>query len=99
MAYMLGIIAFLAAFIFKERKMQVCALLLIMVSAAAGLTTLKEGWQSGTRDKQVLVATPGQVAEQHKTRKDAQWAYLSVATQRQAVKARASTQRNYQRQP
>jgi multisubunit Na+/H+ antiporter MnhC subunit len=76
---MLGIIAFLAAFIFKERKMQTCALLLIMISAAAGLTTLKDGRQTGTRDKQVLVATPGQVAEQHKTREDAQWAYLSVA--------------------
>ncbi len=76
---MLGIIAFIAAFIFKERKMQICALLLIMISSIAGLPSLKERGHTGTRNKQVRAGNPEQISEQRKAQDDTQWAYLAVA--------------------
>ncbi len=76
---MLGIIAFIAAFIFKERKMQICALLLIMVSATAGLPLIGEVGQTDARNEQAGAGNPVQIIEQQKAQGDAQWAYLAVA--------------------
>ena len=76
---MLGIIAFIAAFIFKERKMQICALLLIMISAIAGLPSLREDRHTGTLNKQVVAGNPEQITEQRIPQENAQWAYLAVA--------------------
>ncbi len=76
---MLGIIAFIAAFVFKERKMQVGALLLIMISATAGLPFLKEHSDTGIRADKSHAGQSEQIAAQQKTQEDAQWAYLAVA--------------------
>ena len=76
---MLGIIAFIAAFVFKERKMQVGALLLIMISATAGLPFVKGHSDTTIRGDKFHAVQSEQIATQRKTQEDAKWAYLAVA--------------------
>jgi hypothetical protein len=76
---MLGIIAFIAAFVFKERKMQVSALLLIMISAMAGLPLAEKHNNTGIPGEKFDAGHSEQFAVQRKTQEKAQWAYLAVA--------------------
>ena len=59
--------------------MQVAALLLIMISAIAGLPYLKEYSNTGIRGEKSHAGQSEQIAVQRKTQEDAQWAYLAVA--------------------
>lgn len=59
--------------------MQVCALLLIMISAIAGLPSLREDRHTGTLNKQVVAGNPEQITEQRIPQENAQWVYLAVA--------------------
>ncbi len=59
--------------------MQVGALLLIMISATAGLPYLKGHSDTGIRGEKSHAGQSEQIAAQQKTQKDAQWAYLAVA--------------------
>jgi hypothetical protein len=76
---LIGVIAFLFAFLFKERKMQLGALMIIMVSSLCVVPYLKARSKSDKRAEKLFAANAELIEQQRETRKDAQWVYFMVA--------------------
>jgi len=76
---LIGVVAFLFAFLFKERKMQLGALLVIIVSALMIVPYLKARSAADKRAEKLFASQAEQIAELRETRKDTQWAYFMVA--------------------
>ncbi len=76
---LIGAAAFVLAFLFKERKMQLAALLIIIVSALMVVPYLSARSSADKRAEKLFTAKAEQIAAQRETRKDSQWAYFAVA--------------------
>ncbi len=76
---LLGVVAFVCAFLFKERKMQLAALVVIMVSALTIVPYLKSRGVADQRAERLFSDRAGEIAAQREARKDARWAYFAVA--------------------
>ncbi len=76
---LLGVAAFVAAFLFKERKMQLGALIVIIVSARCVVPYLKARSAADKRAEQIFSDRAEQIAAMRESRKDAQWFYFAVA--------------------
>ena len=76
---LLGVMAFLFSFLFKERKMQLAALIVIIVSALTVVPYLKARSSADKRAEKLFSAQAELIEAQRETRKDTQWAYFAVA--------------------
>lgn len=76
---LIGILAFVFAYFFKERKMQVGALVAIIVSAVMVVPYLKARTKADKHNVKLFSQHADQIQEHRETRKDAQWAYFAVA--------------------
>lgn len=76
---LIGAAAFVLAFLFKERKMQLTALLVLIVSALMVVPYLSARSTADKRAEKLFSAQAEQIAAQRETRKDSQWAYFAVA--------------------
>ena len=76
---LLGRFGFVFAFLFKERKMQLVALIVIIFSSLMVVPYLNARSAADKRAERLFVAQAEQISEQRETRKDAQWAYFLVA--------------------
>ena len=76
---LIGALAFVLAFLFKERKMQLAALLVIIVSALMVVPYLSARSAADKRAEKLFAGKSEQIATQREARKDSQWAYFAVA--------------------
>ncbi len=76
---LLGVVAFVLAFLFKERKMQLAALVVVIVSALMIVPYLNSRTVADQRAEKLFSSQAEEIAEQRETRKDTQWAYFAVA--------------------
>ena len=76
---LIGVVAFPFAFLFKERKMQLGALIVIMASSLAIVPYLKARSQSDKRMEKLYTERAEQIEQQRDARKDTQWFYFMVA--------------------
>jgi len=76
---LIGVVAFLFAFLFKERKMQMGALIIIIASALCVVPYLKARSKSDKRAEKLFAANAEMIEEQREARKDAQPLYFLVA--------------------
>ena len=76
---LLGVLAFAFAFLFKERKMQLAALLVVIVSALMIVPYLNSRSKADQRAEKLFAAQAEEIAALRETRKDTQWAYFAVA--------------------
>lgn len=76
---LIGVVAFLFAFIFKERKMQLGALIVIMASSLAVVPYLKARSKSDKRMEKLYSDRAELIEQQRDARKDSQPLYFLVA--------------------
>lgn len=76
---LIGVLAFVFAYFFKERKMQVGALVAIIISAVMVVPYLKARTKADKHNEKLFSQHAEQIKEHREVRKDAQWAYFAVA--------------------